>query len=337
MDSIWTRTAQLPPFAPLPSDLRTDVLIIGGGLAGLLCAYKLSQAGVDYALVEADRICGGITKNTTAKITSQHGLVYHKLIGQFGVERARLYLEANQAALAQYRKLCQDIDCDFEEKDAFVYSTDSRRKLDQELAALDRLGFAAAFSEHIPLPIAVAGAIQFPRQAQFHPLKFVAAIAKNLRIFERTKVVELGPGKAVTHAGTITAKAILVATHFPLLNKHGSYFLKLYQHRSYVLALENAPENVEFPGFVDRERLREAYCGADVFAFMSHEETEGIVVLEALACGIPTLLRDIPVYDGWLTHGENVYKASGPGERVVLSPGLEGKIEREREDLYACS
>ncbi len=242
MDSTWLQTAKLPTFDPLRSDLKTDVLIIGGGMAGLLCAHKLAEAGVDYALVEADRICGGITKNTTAKITSQHGLVYHKLIGQFGVERARLYLEANQAALAQYRKLCQDIDCDFEEKDAFVYSTDSRRKLDQELAALDRLGFAAAFSEHIPLPIAVAGAIQFPRQAQFHPLKFVAAIAKNLRIFERTKVVELGPGKAVTHAGTITAKAILVATHFPLLNKHGSYFLKLYQHRSYVLSLKNAPD-----------------------------------------------------------------------------------------------
>ena len=74
--------------------------------------------------------------------------------------------------------------------------------------------------------------------------------------------------------------------------------------------MEAAPENVEFPGYVDRERLREAYCGADVFAFMSHEETEGIVVLEALACGIPTVVRDIPVYQDWLTAGENVYKAS---------------------------
>lgn len=75
-------------------------------------------------------------------------------------------------------------------------------------------------------------------------------------------------------------------------------------------AMENAPANVSFPGFVDRERLREAYCGADAFAFLSHEETEGIVVLEALACGIPTVVRDIPVYDGWLEHGKTVYKAS---------------------------
>ena len=85
-------------------------------------------------------------------------------------------------------------------------------------------------------------------------------------------------------------------------------------------AIRNAPPNVLFPGFVDRERLREAYQGADVFAFLSHEETEGIVVLEALACGIPTALRDIPVYDGWLEDRKTVYKASNPGEfqRIVM-------------------
>ena len=87
-------------------------------------------------------------------------------------------------------------------------------------------------------------------------------------------------------------------------------------------AMEQAPENVTFAGFVDRETLREAYCGADVFAFMSHEETEGIVVLEALACGIPTVVRDIPVYNGWLREGQNVYKASGTDEFQQKAEGL---------------
>lgn len=242
MDSIWTKTAQLPQFAPLRSDLKTDVLIIGGGLAGVLCAYKLTQAGVDCALVEADRIGGGITKNTTAKVTSQHGLIYDKLIREFGVDRARLYLEANQGALAEYRALCRSIDCDFTEKDAFVYSMGKRWKLEREVKALDRLGFKAELTERIPLPFPVAGAVKFPHQAQFHPLKFIAAIAKDLRIYEHTKVLELAPGRAVTHGGTISADKIIIATHFPLLNKHGVYFLKLYQHRSYVLALENAPD-----------------------------------------------------------------------------------------------
>ena len=75
------------------------------------------------------------------------------------------------------------------------------------------------------------------------------------------------------------------------------------------IAIQNAPGNLSFPGYVERDELRDAYCGCDLFAFLSNEETEGIVVLEALACGIPTLVRDIPVYDGWLSDGENVYKA----------------------------
>lgn len=242
MDSIWLQTAQLPTFHSLRSDLKTDVLIIGGGMAGLLCAYKLTRAGVDCALVEAGRIGRGITQNTTAKITAQHGLIYHKLIREFGADRARLYLEANQRALEEYRALCRSLDCDFEEKDAFVYSMDSREKLDRELAALDRLGFKAELEADIPLPFPTAGAIKFKGQAQFHPLKFIAAIAPGLRIFEHTKVLELALGRAVTTGGTVSADRIIAATHFPLLNKHGGYFLKLYQHRSYVLALENAPD-----------------------------------------------------------------------------------------------
>lgn len=242
MDSIWTKTARIPRFDPLRGDLKTDVLIVGGGMAGLLCAWQLTREGVGCALVEADRLCSGATKNTTAKITAQHGLIYDKLIREFGLERARLYLEANQAALERYRTLCRSIDCDFEEKDSFVYSLDDREKLDRELAALGRLGFAADFAAELPLPFPTAGAVRFPNQAQFHPLKFAAAIAGELPVYEHTKVLELMPGKAVTNHGTVSAEKIVIATHFPILNKHGGYFLKLYQHRSYVLALENAPD-----------------------------------------------------------------------------------------------
>lgn len=92
-------------------------------------------------------------------------------------------------------------------------------------------------------------------------------------------------------------------------------------------AMDTAPGNIRFPGFVNQELLREAYCGADVFAFFSHEETEGIVVLEALACGIPTVVRDIPVYQGWLKHGENVYKSSNYGEfKQIVNGMLDGSL-----------
>lgn len=241
MDSIWMQRAELPPFSPLDRDLPTDVLIVGGGMAGVLCAYQLAKMGVDYALVEADRIGGGITKNTTAKITSQHGLIYDKLIRDFGTETAQLYLQANQEALGRFRELCRDSDCDFEETDAFVYSWNDRRKIERETAALERLGLPASFETELPLPFPIAGAVRFPRQAQFHPLKFLGAVARGLQIFEHTKVLELMPGKARTTGGTVFAKKIIIATHFPILNKHGGYFLKLYQQRSYMLALEGAP------------------------------------------------------------------------------------------------
>ena len=240
MHSIWQDTT-LPGFEKLQGDITTDVLIIGGGMAGLLCAHALQEKGVRCVVAEADSIAMGITKNTTAKITSQHGLLYHKLTKRFGKEVAGLYLEANEQALARYRKLCQRIACDFSEEANYIYSRSDPAVLEEEILALHDLGYPAEFAEGLPLPFPTAGAVKFPYQAQFHPLKFLSALAPQLAIFEQTPVRELAKNTAVTDSGTIRAESIIVATHFPFLNKHGSYFLKLYQQRSYCIALENAP------------------------------------------------------------------------------------------------
>lgn len=241
-ESVWAKTATPISFEPLSGNRRTDVLIIGGGMAGILCAHALKTAGVDYLLVEADRIGRGITQNTTAKITAQHGLLYHRLIVSLGEEKARLYWEANREALEAYRRLCATIDCDFEEKDAFVYAMTDRRKIEKEAEAYRKLGIPGGPVCDLPLPFPTAGAVRMENQAQFHPLKFLYSIAKDLRILEHTKVLELKPQEAVTDRGRIRAKHILVTTHFPFINKHGGYFLKLYQHRSYVIALEGAED-----------------------------------------------------------------------------------------------
>ncbi len=241
MNSIWSETAEHKSFAPLTETKSTDVLIIGGGIAGILCAYKLKSAGVDCLLVEADEICGGITKNTTAKITLTHGLIYDKMIRRFGEDKARLYAEAQSNAIKEYADLCYRIDCEYETKDSYVYSLDNRKKIEKEVDALKCLGVKAEVSNAGELPFSVAGAVRVKNQAQFHPLKFLYTIAKDLPIYEHTKVVNLIPHKAVTDHGVITYLKLIVATHFPIYNKHGAYFLKLYQHRSYVLALDGAP------------------------------------------------------------------------------------------------
>ncbi len=240
MNSIWQKTTDSLHFSPLKENKNTDVLIMGGGITGILCAYQLQNKGVDCILLEASEICGGITKNTTAKITLGHGLIYDKMIKRFGKEKAQLYAEAQSNAIREYTHLCENIDCDYEMKDNYVYSLTDRKKIEKEIAALNVLGVNAEFSDANELPFDVVGAVQIKDQAQFHPLKFLYAIAKDLPIYEHTKVVELMPHKAVTNHGEITYKKLIMTTHFPILNKHGLYFLKLYQHRSYVLALKNA-------------------------------------------------------------------------------------------------
>lgn len=242
MNSIWVNTPKAPNFNELSGDAKTDVLIIGGGIAGILCAYELELAGINYILVEANTLCGGITKNTTAKITFQHGLIYDRLLREFGYEKTKMYFEANKAALKKYYSVCRTIDCDFEEQGAFIYSTNDRQKIEKEARAYEKLGIQSSFTDQSALPFSVAGALSVAKQAQFHPLKFLYAISKNLKIYENTKVLELTPHGAITNRGKINAKKTVVTTHFPFINKHGSYFLKLYQHRSYVLAIKNASD-----------------------------------------------------------------------------------------------
>lgn len=240
MRSLWNETVSRHEFPMLQNDIKTDVLIIGGGIAGILTAYFLQENGVPCVLVEKDRICSGTTGNTTAKVTFQHGLIYHKILRSSGLEKAEMYLRANRAAFEKYSELCKDIDCEYEIKNNYVYSVYDRQKLDDEINALSKIGYDAVFAQDLPLPINTAGAVCFENQAQLHPLKFLYAIAKDLKIYEHTFVREMIGTTAVTDCGKIEADKIIVATHFPFLNKHGSYFLKLFQHRSYVIALENA-------------------------------------------------------------------------------------------------
>lgn len=242
MSSIWQSDTNIKNFDKLKCNLKTDVLIIGGGLAGLLTAYMLTQKGVDCVLLEAGQIAGGVTKNTTAKITFQHGLIYQKLLKTHGKAAAALYLDANKKALDKYQSLSYKIDCDFETKDAFVYTLDNTKPLENELNALKEIGYSAYYQKELPLPFKTAGAVKFKGQAQFNPLKFISGIVENLNIYQNSRVVELVKNKAKTDTGSVTANKIIVCTHFPFINKHGLYFLKMYQHRSYVIALENGPD-----------------------------------------------------------------------------------------------
>lgn len=248
-ESVWSREyvqEKRERHPVLEQDAKTDVLIVGAGIAGILCAFWLKQAGVDCMLVEQREPLSGVTKNTTAKITVQHALIYDKILKMYGLEKAQLYYQAHAKALQAYQKLAETIPCDFEEKTAWVYHTQENEKWEQEIRAYEKIGIPYLLEENPPLPLKTQGALGIAHQAQFHPLKFLHAVLDGLEgsvpIYQNTPVLEISERMAKTPNGTITANHIILATHYPMVNVPGLYFMKLYQHRSYVAALKGAPQ-----------------------------------------------------------------------------------------------
>ena len=225
----------------LKGEINTEVAVIGGGLAGVLIAYLLQSRGVPVVVLECRKAGGGATKNTTAKITSGHSLIYKKLITYKGEQRAREYAMANQEAIQKYKDIINElqINCDFEHFPNYIYSLSDEQKIRQEVDAALRLGLPASFTKETTLPFKIKGAIRLDNQAQFHPLKFLDAVASKLTIYENTRVKQINKkGLIVTDGGIVRAKKVVVATHYPFINVPGYYFIRLHQERSYLTALE---------------------------------------------------------------------------------------------------
>lgn len=244
MESIWSKSCEIPAKHRLNHDITTEVAVIGAGMTGILTAYHLQEQGIKTIVLEAEHIAGGITKNTTAKITAQHSLIYAKLIKNFGEEPALQYAQANMKAIRRHREIIEKdkIDCSFEEKPAYVYSTGEVLPLQEEAKAAKSLGIDAEFTQKTSLPFHARGAVKFHNQAQFHPLEFIKALASSLTVYEHTRVMEINGTQLITPNGVVNASTVIFACHFPFLNVPGYYFARMHQERSYVLALKNAGE-----------------------------------------------------------------------------------------------
>ena len=223
---------------------QREVIVIGAGMAGILIAYYLQKEGKDVLVLEAKEIASGQTGRTTAKITSQHGMKYHKLMKEVGKETAQLYAKANEEAIDAYEKLIQELEiqCEFKRISAYLYTKEDRNKIEQELEAALELGILARFTTETELPFLVKGAVEFQNQAQFLPHAFVQQISKHLEIKEHTRVEKIEGNQVFTNQGIFTAKDIVMATHYPFQNVPGFYFMRQHQERSYVLALSGCKE-----------------------------------------------------------------------------------------------
>lgn len=241
MESIWTRGTGMKKRRILSGDKRIHTAVIGGGLAGILTAYRLQKQGVPVIVLEANEIGSGQTKDTTAKITSQHNLMYDRLLQSFGEKLAGQYARANEKAINDYERIIKEeqISCQFTRCPSYLYSCRKTDVLKKEAEAAKKLGIYAAYEEDCELPFPVTGVTRFDNQARFHPLEFVKALSEKIAVYENTKVLRVKDHKIETEQGTVTAEKIVFATHYPFMNMPGYYFARMYQERSYVLALKN--------------------------------------------------------------------------------------------------
>ena len=115
----------MPRFQNADGKIKTDICVIGGGMAGILCAWMLKKRGIEAAVLEAARIGQGVTAGTTAVITAQHDILYSDLANTMGREAAKLYLNANLQAVSDLREAAQGIDCKFEERPSMMFTAGS--------------------------------------------------------------------------------------------------------------------------------------------------------------------------------------------------------------------
>jgi glycine/D-amino acid oxidase-like deaminating enzyme/nitrite reductase/ring-hydroxylating ferredoxin subunit len=247
--SLWVDTAPETDYPVLRAGLHADVAVLGGGIAGLTTALLLKREGARVAVVEAGRVGAGVTAYTTAKVTSLHGIQYQSVESSFGEDGARAYAQANEAGLERVAELIDElgIDCDWRRKPAYTYAEDEsdRGKIEDEVEAAVRAGLPATFTTETDLPWPVAAAIRVEDQAEFHPRRYLIALAAEVdgggsHVFERSRAIAVAGGKErvriSTTRGELTADQVVVATHFPFLDR-GGYFARMHPERSYGLGL----------------------------------------------------------------------------------------------------
>lgn len=276
-EPYWIASTNKTDYPALKEDIKVDVAIVGGGIVGITTALLLKNKGLKVAILEANKIAHGTTGHTTAKITSQHSLIYNKIISKFGEEKARQYAEANESAIHFIANLVKEknIDCDFSFRPAYVYtqSEDYVEKIEKEVKAASKLGIKASYEHNIPLPLDIKAAMKFDNQAQFHPLKYLLSIAKDIpgegsNIFEFTKVVDIEDGEPSTvvtsNGNRVTADKVIIASHFPCYDGLGMYFARMYAEKSYLIGVkvkEKFPEGMfisaEDPGRTMRSQKYE--------------------------------------------------------------------------------
>jgi glycine/D-amino acid oxidase-like deaminating enzyme/nitrite reductase/ring-hydroxylating ferredoxin subunit len=260
-ESYWLVSAPAPPPRPATALANVDVAVLGGGIAGITTAYLLRRAGRRVALIEARELLCGVTGNTTAKVSAQHGLIYTDLQRRFDADTAREYGRSQLTALEWIRgeSARLGVACEWSDRDSYVYGSADLDALREEAEVAAALGLPASYvdGDGVDLPYRVGGAVRFAGQAQFHPVRWLRGLAAELvrpdgpgagsYIAEGVRALDVRGSTVVTDAGEFDAEHVVVATHYPILDR-GFFFARLEPVRELVVAgpmpAEFAPQHM---------------------------------------------------------------------------------------------
>jgi hypothetical protein len=341
--SLWIATTPEGEYPQLAGTVDVDVAIVGGGITGLTTALLLKRAGRRVAVVEARRAAFGTSGNTTAKLTSLHGLAYAAISADHGPEAARLYGEANQAGIEQVAQLVDEygIRCDFQRIPAYTYTTDveTAQKVEAEVAAARAAGLPASLVHETPLPFPISAAVRFDEQALFHPRKYCLALAAAVNgggshVFERTRAMNLeerdGRQVVVAETGEVVSDDVVVATLLPF-DDPGLLLAKTTPIRSYALSahldgpvpdgcpghrraesIDPAPPARRRDGRRDRGRVAQGRRGRRPRVALQRAESWS-------AADVPGALHRSPLVGPGL-HARGRHPVCGPGRRAARSP-----------------
>jgi glycine/D-amino acid oxidase-like deaminating enzyme/nitrite reductase/ring-hydroxylating ferredoxin subunit len=246
LPSIWVSESGLPAFPRLQDDIETDVVVVGGGIAGITTALLLRQRGERVTVIEAREVGSGETGRTTAHLTELLDEPYHVIESKFGKHGARLAAESSRAAIDRIEAFAGEFGgCGFDRVPAYVYAetNEQRTNLENELESLHRVGARVAWVDAFPLRLAVAGALRVEQQAQFHPLEYLRHltmrfVASGGVIFEHTRALDVDDGepcRVTTSTGSIKARDVVVLTNAVVSNKLALH-TKIAAYRTYAVA-----------------------------------------------------------------------------------------------------
>lgn len=273
--SFWKTTGGGVSYPKLAEDIEVDTAVIGGGISGVLAAYCLAKAGKSVAIVEAREFAAGSTGGTTAKLSAQHQLIYHDMIGRDGVDTAKQYYKANEDGLDFIRSIVEEhsIDCDFTDMDSYVFSEDGSHtaSLRSEADAYKQIGVDGGLTDSVPLDFKVASALVMRKQAEFHPVKFLHGVLREIdrmggKIYQHTRYMDKEYHSdrlnlTTDTPFTITCKQAVLATLFPVEDPHSFYTNTLKPMTSHLTAF-NSDKALDRGMYISDDDPKRTFRGA---------------------------------------------------------------------------